>query len=129
MTLVHQERVKEGLAFASAARTRAAVAAVASALLIGCLLLILPALAEAKIYSTNLQRGSPTQNKYHPLETVRGGGGRRGGKDRDLAVSSRIVGGSPVKPGAHPYFVEWTDPRCGGAVIWNDIVITGTSLT
>lgn len=41
-----------------------------------------------------------------------------------LEPESRIVGGSAVRNGAHPYFAQWEGALCGGAVIHDDIIIS-----
>ncbi|CAB9510498.1 Coagulation factor IX (Fragment) [Seminavis robusta] len=46
-----------------------------------------------------------------------------GSSSRQL-LRTRIVGGTPVDSGVHPYFVEWQGAHCGGTVIHDDFVIS-----
>lgn len=51
---------------------------------------------------------------------------RRTSSRREAEISTRIVGGSPAAQGAYPWFVYLNDIGCGGALIHEDIVLTGT---
>ena len=43
---------------------------------------------------------------------------------RDQQILPRVIGGSPVKKGDHPYFAFWAGPSCGGVVIHDDLVLS-----
>lgn len=80
-----------------------------------CLLLGLFSLLHAS--AANNLRGPPQEEQQPPLLGIQ--------HDRQLLEpSSRIVGGSAVRNGAHPYFAQWEGALCGGAVIHDDIVIS-----